>query len=71
MGEPVEGAAAPKANPVYQLLKGLVEQPDLQIYYRGSVYALGAADCPHGATLAFVRAQLRELDKKVKAASAA
>lgn len=58
-----EGA---KANPVYQLLAGLVGQPDLQIYYRGNVYALGSSECPHGAVLAFVRAQLRALDKKIK-----
>lgn len=53
-------------NPVFQLLKGIVEQADAQVYYRGAFYALGASDTPHGCTLAYVRTQLRELDAQVK-----
>lgn len=56
-------------NPVFQLLKGIVDKPDTQVYYRGAFYALGAPDTPHGCTLAYVRGQLRELDTQVKAAT--
>lgn len=53
-------------NPVFQLLKGLVDNANQQIHYKGSFYAVGDPDCPHGATMAYVRGQLREVDARVK-----
>ncbi len=57
-----------ETNPVFQLLRQLVENPPQQLHFRNQFHALDAEDCPFQAGMTFVMGQLRLLREAEKAA---
>ena len=57
---------APQHNTVFQLLKGLVENPPQHLHYGNDFYALDGADTPDQWVLTVVQGKLRALKRELK-----
>ena len=59
--------AMEEKNAVIQLLEGLLEKQDIQVYYKNRTIAFGDPELPVNAGVAFVRSQLTALTEAAKA----